>query len=119
MVQHGAVGIVFKYEQGTGRIEGLQFAMLVDQNTIPFSLPVHWRLFQAVLKEQKVSKWRDEDYCYRVAWANVRDWIASQMAFYETRMVTIPQIFLPYAITKDGKTLYEKISENPDILMLK
>jgi hypothetical protein len=31
LVQHGATGMLYKYEQGTGRIEALQFLLLDPQ----------------------------------------------------------------------------------------
>ncbi len=43
----------------------------------------------------------------RVAWRILKDWVAAQMAILETEMVKMEQIFLPYVITKNGKTLYE------------
>jgi hypothetical protein len=111
LVSHGAEGLLFEYEPGTGRIKALKFLMGIHGNTVGFSLPVDWKLFQAVLKKQGVRRWDDEEYCYRVAWANLRDWVDSQMALLETRMVEMPQIFLPFALGKDGQTLYEKVSE--------
>lgn len=117
LVKHGATDVLLKYELGTGRIEALKFVVrMVDDRRIPFQLPVDWRAFQAVLKEQRVSKFRDEDYCYRVAWRVVRDWVMAQMALYETQMVTVTQIFLPYAVTKTGETLYERAMLSQNLL---
>ena len=63
-----------------------------------------------------MSGWRNEDYVYRVTWRCMRDWVLSQLACYETRMVDIPQIFLPYALTRDGETLYEHIEQSQFLL---
>lgn len=109
LVKHGAKGVLFEYEQGTGRIQALKFLLTMQGQDISFALPVEWRRFQAVLKAQRVKRWDDEEYCYRVAWRNIRDWIHAQMALYETRIVEIEQIFLPYAISKDGETFYQKV----------
>lgn len=116
LVAHGAVGFVMLYEQGTGRIKALKFIVQLPDRQIPFQLPVNWRAFQAVLKEQRVSRYADEDYCYRVAWRVVRDWVMAQMALFETQMVTMPQVFLPYAVANDGQTLYEKAMQNQNLL---
>jgi len=109
LVQHGATGVLYEYEQGTGRISALKFRLIVNNQEVGFSLPVSWRLFQAVLESQGVSRYDDEDYVYRVAWRNIRDWVLAQMALYETQIVKLPQVFLPFAVTKDGKTVYEKV----------
>ena len=118
LVKHGATGFMLKYEKGTGKIEALQFILeMPDGNSLHFQMPINWKLFQNVLKEQRVSRWSDEDYCYRVAWRVIRDWVMSQMALYETRMVSLPQIFLPYAITKKGNTVFEELASNPQLLL--
>ena len=54
LVKHGATGVLYKYKQGTGRIEALQFLLRVYERDVTFSLPVHWQRFQRVLKLQQV-----------------------------------------------------------------
>ena len=39
------------------------------------------------------------------------------MALYETEMVDMPQIFLPFAVEQSGKTLYEHMQANPGFLL--
>lgn len=109
LVSHGAIGFMCEYEKGTGRIEAVKFLMEINDNKIGFSLPVNWRKFQAALKRENVNRWDEEDYCYRVAWANLRDLVLAQMAYVETEMIEIPQMFLGHAIGKNGKTLYESV----------
>ena len=116
LVEHGAIGCMFGYDK-QGRISDLRFALLVNEAPVNFSLPVEWRRFQEVLKQQGIKRWDDEDYCYRVAWRNLRDWVLAQMTLYETEMVDMPQIFLPFANDATGKTLYGKIMENPSFLL--
>lgn len=116
LVQNGAIGVLYQYEQGTGRIDALKFQLLIHEKTVGFSLPVNWRRFQAVLKKQEISRSDDEDYVYRVAWRNIRDWVLAQMALYETTIVELPQVFLPFAMTKEGGTLYDQVQENKFLL---
>jgi hypothetical protein len=116
LAKNGASAIAFEYEQGTGRVQALNFKLPFNGADVTFSLPVDWRRFQAVLEQQNVSGWRNEDYVYRVAWRCMRDWVLAQLAFYETRMVDIPQIFLPYALTRDGKTVYEQVEQHQFLL---
>jgi len=52
-----------------------------------------------------------------VAWRVVKDWIEAQLALLETKMVTLPQLFLPYAVTADGSTLYERIAQQPGLFL--
>lgn len=109
LVKHGATGVLYEYEKDTGRISALKFKLEVKGNSIGFSLPVNWRLFQAVLKQDRIKRWDDEDYVYRVSWRNIRDWVLAQMALYETQIVELPQVFLPFAQGKNGKTVYEMV----------
>lgn len=116
LVKHGAAGILYEYEKGTGRIRALLFKLEVEGNPIGFSLPVEWRRFQEVLKHQEVRRWDDEDYVYRVAWRCIRDWVLAQLALYETQIVELPQVFLPFATNKQGKTMYQMALESPAML---
>lgn len=116
LVRHGAIGVLYEYEQGTGRIDALKFRLNVNDQPVAFALPVKWRRFQEVLKQQNVKQWRDENYVYRVAWRNIRDWVLAQMALYETAIVELPQVFLPFAVAPDGQTLFEKVASSKFLL---
>lgn len=109
LAKHGAKSVLIDYEQGTGRIEAVRFLLTFHEGDIGFRLPIDWRKFKAVLIKQKVPKAQDDEYCYKVAWRNVRDWVLAQMALYETQMVELPQVFLPYAM-KGDQTFYEVAS---------
>ena len=116
LVKHGATGVLYEYEQGTGRILALRFRLIVSEREVGFSLPVEWRRFQAVLKQQRINRWDDEDYVYRVAWRNIRDWVLAQLALYETQIVELPQVFLPFATDSKGETLFEKVQSQQFLL---
>lgn len=115
LVKTGATGINFSYEQG--RIIGIAFVMNLNGNDVKFVLPVSWKKFQNVLKKEDNRRADEEDYCYKVAWACTKDWIEAQMAFVESENVTVPQVFLPFAVTKDGQTLFEKVAKSPNLLL--
>lgn len=117
LVDHGAIGMQLMYEKSTGRISALQFLLEIKGKPVAFSLPVQWLLFQEALKQQDVKKWEDEDYCYQVAWRNIRDWVLAQMALYETQMVELPQVFLPFATDGQGETLYQKVASGGFLLI--
>jgi len=68
------------------------------------------------LELQQVRRWDDEEYVYRVAWRNIRDWVMAQLALYETEIVDMPQVFLPFATDQKGQTLYEKMVEGKFLL---
>lgn len=115
LVTHGASGVSMQYD-GERRISSLQFTLELNGKPILFALPCEWRKFQQVLKEQRVPRCNDDEYAYKVAWANLKDWVEAQMALYETQIVTMPQVFLPFAVAKNGKTLFEIAMNTPAML---
>jgi hypothetical protein len=115
LVKAGASGISTVFEEG--RIIGIAFTIEIKGTTIQFKLPVNWRNFQNVLRKEDNRRADEDDYAYRVAWACTADWIEAQMAFIESENVTLTQVFLPYAVTKNGDTLFEHIAKNPQNLL--
>ena len=77
---------------------------------------MHGQRFQRVLQLQNVPRSKNEDYVYRVAWRNIRDWVMAQLALYETEIVEMSQVFLPFATDAKGQTLYEKMVEGKFLL---
>lgn len=116
LVKNGATGFLFEYEQGTGKISTLKFRLPIGENNVLFSLPVNWRNFQEVLRKDRVKRWNDNDFCYRVAWRCIRDWVLAQLALHQTNIVELPQVFLPFANDRSGQTLYEKVLTSPMLL---
>lgn len=116
LIAHGAVGIQMMYDTDK-RISSLAFALpFLDGKNLSFQLPCEWRKFQQVLIEQGIKRSNEDEYAYRVAWANLKDWVLAQMALYETQIVTMPQIFLPFVITKKGQTLYDQVASGQFLL---
>jgi hypothetical protein len=51
-----------------------------------------------------------------VAWRNIRDGVMAQRALYETEIVDMPQVVLPFATAAKGQTLYEKMAAGKVLL---
>lgn len=116
----GARAVLTEYDEKGDYISSLSFKMLVGGSEIAFRLPCDWRPVQNVLQEQKRRNSRvnpSQEQSIRVAWRIVKDWIEAQLAIIETKMVKTEDVFLPYAIMKDGKTLAESIQSNPEFLL--
>jgi hypothetical protein len=115
LVKHGATSILANYDQA-GKIESLSFSIDTPERKIGIRLPCDPKPVLEVLKQQyqdgKISRgFVDEHQALRVAWRIVKNWVEAQMAILETRMVKMEQIFLPYAIMRDGRTLFENMKE--------
>lgn len=117
LAKAGASAIMANYDT-EGNIVALSFEILADGQKIAFKLPTAWQPVQATLKRQRVSpKYQTPEHALRVAWRITKDWVEAQLAIIETQMVTTAQVFLPYAITRDGSTVYEYIANNTQILL--
>lgn len=113
----GASAIMHDFDQN-GYIVALSFKIRMNDNEIAFRLPTDWRPVLQVLQEQRVPRsLQTQEQALRVAWRITKDWIAAQAAFIETMMVTTAQVFLPYAVTSNGQSLYEYIGSNTSLLL--
>lgn len=116
LVKAGASGIQMQFDEG--RVVSLAFSIKFGTKQIQFRLPVNWRNFQNVLRKEENRRAGDDDYAYKVAWACTKDWIEAQMAFVESENVSLPQVFLPYAVTNEGNTLFEKVAQTDGQFLL-
>ena len=49
----------------------------------------------------------DQEQAERIAWRNVKDWIAAQIALVETEQATMDELFLPKLVDQNERTLYD------------
>lgn len=117
LAKAGASAILADYDT-EGNIVALSFRLRSDGSELSFKLPTAWQPVLETLKRQNVSRTlQTPEQALRVAWRITKDWVAAQLAIIETRMVTTAQVFLPYAITKDGRSVYEYIAGNASLLL--
>lgn len=121
---HGATKIMYDYAaDGSGRLEAITFALTVNQQSVGFRMlamtdNVYKIMFggQDRYGREKEVTTAKQDQAYRTAWANIRDWIDAQMALIDTQQVKLEQVFLPFAVMKDGKTLFEQVEKKGFLL---
>jgi hypothetical protein len=102
-----------------GNIVALSFKIKLNEQDIAFRLPTDWHPVLEVMKQDNriPRSFKTQEQALRVAWRITKDWIEAQVAFIETMMVTTAQVFLPYAVTSNGQTLYEYIGQNTQLLL--
>lgn len=106
LAEHGAKAVMMNYEQG--RVSSLAFQVDGPAGLLSIKLPVDLKAILIVMTRDGLQpRYLTEDHAYRVSWRIVKDWIEAQMALLDTEMVKLEQIFLPYIITHNGKTVYE------------
>ena len=103
LVKHGAKRIVQDY--WGERVTALCFVIDTPIGEQAVRLPANVKAVQDTLQKQKVKV--DYAQAERVAWRIIKDWVEAQMAILESGMVKLDQIFLPYMMDADGRTVYE------------
>lgn len=114
LVSHGAKAIQTNYTDN-GAVESLSFKIEVDGQPRAVRLPCDplpvLKVLERQAREGKIPRRfiGDEHQALRVAWRIVHYWVKAQMAILETQMVKMEQVFLPYMVMRDGKTLFESM----------
>ena len=117
LVKAGASSIMQDYDS-EGAVSALAFKISLNGREISFRLPSETTAVLEVMKHDGTPRsLLTEEHAQRVAWRIIKDWVEAQMAIVATKMVTLPQVFLPYAVNKDGTTLYEIVASRPELLL--
>lgn len=118
LAKAGASAVMHDYDQ-SGNIVALSFKIKLGDQDIAFRLPTDWHPVLTVLENdyRVTPKLKTQEQALRVAWRITLRWIEAQVAFIETQMVTTAQVFLPYAVTSNGQSLYEYIGQNTNLLL--
>ena len=114
LADHGVRQITYDYD-GKGKITAIAFCIEIGGDLYPFRLPARVEKVEHLMYSRYATPAQKEQ-AYRTAWANIRDWIAAQLALIDTGMVTAEEIFLPYMIGNRGNTFYEEMSESHFLL---
>lgn len=125
---HGASAVMTEYDKEGGFVSAISFQITIGERKMGFRLPCDWRPVFIILTKGKknphwdetrkrhwVSEW--EGQAVRTAWRIVKDWVEAQMALVECQMVTTQEVFLPYAVMRDGRTLSEHMESDPKFLL--
>lgn len=116
---HGAQAVMTEYDQKEGYVTSLSFKITIEGQSMGFRLPCDWRpVLEILKKDPKVpSRMADQTQAVRVAWRIVKDWVEAQMALVETKMVTTAEVFLPYTVMRDGRTLAQHVQSDPKFIL--
>jgi len=104
LAKYGAKGILCEYDE-TGEPHQMTFSIDTPHGLVYFRLPANIPGVSKALSDDKC--YRDEAHARRVAWRILKDWIEAQLAIIEAGMAELSQVFLPYAQTESGDTVYE------------
>lgn len=121
---YGATAIETRYQKG--EIVGLSFTIMVKTQEVPFVLPCRWKpIFTRLQGKRRRERdrikadSRDQAQAKKIAWRQTLRWVEAQMAFVENEQAQVQEVFLPFMLAKDGKTLYSYIEEKQFLLEYK
>ncbi len=109
LVKHGATDILTNYD--AGQLMALSFKVKTPQGPLAITLPVDVPATCRVLRRTAPRAYWDMEHARNVSWRNIKDWVEAQMALLETEMVGLAEIFLPYVVTNDGRTVFKRLQE--------
>lgn len=110
----GATKIIIDNNEDTsGMPTQISFCIRLDNTTLLFALPCNYHgVRSAMNKNKKIPRSMcTDEQAQRVAWRILKDWVAAQLAIVEAEVAALPEVFLPYCVTKDGDTLYKNLIE--------
>jgi len=119
LAKRGARKIVTDYDE-QGNPIALTFSMSIQAKPVFYSMPCNWDgVLRAMQKDSKVpGKFCNKEQALRVSWRIIKDWIDAQMAIIDAQLAKVEEVFLPYAITKSGDTLFKHIESGKSNLLL-
>lgn len=121
LIDHNAKSINFEYKDG--KVSSLIFVLEINGQDFGFKLPARVDGVEAIFLKNKKPKYNwekpapltdaEKEQAYRTAWANIRDWIDSQMALIDAEQAKVEEVFLPYLVVDNkGQTLFEKYEDS-------
>lgn len=112
LVKHGATKIVTDYADKVPC--AVTFALEINGVLVGYSLPANYEgVLNSMKKDKSVSRNKcTREQAMRVSWRIVKDWVEAQMAIVEAQLAEVGEVFLPYAVTKKGNTLYKELKQD-------
>jgi hypothetical protein len=126
LAKYGASAVMMEFDQ-TRSVAAVAFRYdVVGTGSVPFRLPCRWEAIADILRKRAgigdqrwAGTWDSdkrrraaiEEKARRVAWRQTFRWIEAQLAYTETGMVKVEEVFFSYIQMKGGKTLFQKHAE--------
>lgn len=112
LAKAGAVGVSIEYADKEPT--AVTFVTQIRGTYVNFRLPSKWQgVYRRLQRDGNVPRGlKTESQAKRVAWRIVKDWVESQLAIIEAELAELPEVFLPYAVKPDGRTVYDEFKGN-------
>ena len=110
LAKAGAKSVNISYDDESEPI-ALVFVIQIKDEFVNFKLPSNWQgVLSAMNKDKSIAKhFKKEQQARRVAWRIIKDWTEAQLAIIDAELASLPEVFLPYAVSPNtGLTLYQE-----------
>jgi hypothetical protein len=96
----------------------ITFCLMVGENMIAFCLSANWQGVQkALIKENVKNECRSREQAVRVSWRIIKDWTEAQLAIIEAGQASMAEVFLPYAVKKDGTLVKDLLLKDKTLFL--
>lgn len=117
LAKGGATSTTIEYGP-TGDVAAVRFSLLMNGIPIAFRMPCNVDGVLEALRRARVPRNKqNRDHASRVAWRIVKDWTLVQLALVEAKQAAMAEVFLAYAVTRDGETAYKMFEKNAKKLL--
>lgn len=108
LIAKKATAIMSEYDNGV--LASISFKINTPHGELFFKLPANCKgVYKALQSSRRAEK--SHAQAARVAWRIMKDWIEAQLAIIDAEMATMQEVFLPYALTSSGQTVYERFEK--------
>jgi hypothetical protein len=116
LARAGAKAVSIDYDEGLP--VALTFMIVFVEQPIHFRLPCN---AEGVLKALQRSKLpyskKTIHQARRVAWRIIKDWTEAQLAIVESQQAQMTEVFMPYVLAENGRTMFEHFTETKQKLL--
>lgn len=103
-----ATALMIDYHDGEP--SAIAFSLVRNGHPISFKLPCNWQgVYRALQREKIPRRLMTHEHAKRVAWRVVRDWLRAQLSLIEAGATAVEVVMLPWAITRDGSTVADRV----------
>lgn len=118
LVKAGAQALLSEFDSD-GVMIAVSFSLQTPHGLIYYKLPANFDgVLKTIQRDSNIQKrFKTPEQAARVAWRIIKDWVEAQLAIVEAELAELPEVFLPYAQTNNGETVYKRMnSENFKLL---
>jgi hypothetical protein len=113
----GARSITVDYDS-EGEPLAVMFSLEVCGQSVTFRLPQNTDGVHKALMRAKVAwQYQERAHARKVSWRIVKDWVEAQMAVIESGQAEMAEVFMPYALTDNGRTAFQDFKERQQLLL--